>query len=579
MDERAELLAFLGSSDGFGGGGVAIETAVTHISTVLLIGARAIKLKHRLRLPYLDFTTPEQRLQACLDELRLNRRTAPSLYRAVHRITREENGRLALNGGGPLVDAVVEMVRFDERTLFDRLAREGELTLGDVELLARAIARLHGEAEPVRSEGARRMARVLAINESALQQASVFTQAEIGPVIQACRQAFETIRGRLDPRARGGFVRRCHGDLHLRNICKVDGVPTLFDCLEFSDDLATTDVLYDLAFVLMDLWRRKLPVHANTLFNRYVDETGDEAGAALLPFFMAVRAMVRAHVTAAQIGTSELSCAWIRAEARGYLELARDLLAPKVASLVAIGGYSGSGKSTVATRIAPAIGPAPGARILASDRIRKHLFGVQADTRLAGDAYAPAVSKTVYDTALACADVVLGAGHSVLCEAVFDRAAARAAVEALARRRGVAFRPLWLEAPAGLLMRRVAARRNDPSDATPEVVMAQLARPNPPHDWPRLCTTGDLDTVCAAAQIATGLEIGISLAPPCAPMRIPSRDLAPLTCASALAGAHSPRRADTASKTVGLDGLVRAPAGPTILPLPDEPGRRLRLPH
>lgn len=575
MTERSDILAFLASPDGFGGAPEGVGTAVTHISTVLLIGDRAIKLKHAVRLPYLDFSTPEQRLQACLDELRLNRRTAPAIYRAVHRITREADGRLALNGGGTLEDAVVEMVRFDEQTLFDRLAREGRLTLTDAEQLAKAIARLHSGAEAVAGDGAPRMERVLAINERALQAVPVFSQAEIEPVIAACRQGFERLQDLLDQRARSGFVRRCHGDLHLRNICKVDGVPTLFDCLEFSEELATTDVLYDLAFVLMDLWRRKLPVHANTLFNRYIDETGDEAGAALLPFFMAVRAVVRAHVTAAQVGTSELSCAWIRSEARAYLDLSRDLLTPRPVSLIAIGGYSGSGKSTIATRIAPRIGPAPGARILASDRIRKHLFGVPAETRLEAGAYAPAFSETVYGTALASAGIVLAAGHSVLCEAVFDRASARAAVEALAQQRGVPFRPLWLEAPAGLLMRRVAARRHDPSDATPEVVMAQLARPTPPHDWPRLCNAGDLDTVCDAALLATGLEVKISLAAPCGPMRIPSRALAPLTCASALAGAH-PRQGGGAATTVGVDGLVRAKDAPAVLSFTDEPGGGLR---
>ncbi|MFN3670523.1 MAG: AAA family ATPase [Bosea sp. (in: a-proteobacteria)] len=571
MSARAEIVEFLASRHGFGSDG-GCKTVVTHISTVLLIGERAIKLKHPVRLPYLDFSTPERRLQACLDELRLNRRTAPTLYRAVHRITREADGRLALNGQGRLEDAVVEMARFDERTLFDRLAREGRLSLDDADALAKAIAALHGDAQPVAGAGAERMARVLALNETALRDVALFGPCEVQPIILACRQELERLQERLDQRARAGFVRRCHGDLHLRNICKVDGAPTLFDCLEFSEELATTDILYDLAFVLMDLWRRKLPVHANTLFNRYVDETGDEAGAALLPFFMAVRAMVRAHVTAAEIGATELSCAWIRSEARSYLALARDLLAIRPASLVAIGGFSGSGKSSVATRIAPQIGPAPGARILASDRIRKHLFGVPAETPLGAEAYAPALSETVYETALACADIVLAAGHAVICEAVFDRPSARAAVETLAQRRGVPFRPLWLEAPADLLMRRVAARRHDPSDATPEVVMSQLAKPTPPHDWPRLCTTGDLETVCEAAQLATDVQVTISLAAPCAQMRIPSRALAPLTCARALAKVEA--RPPSGARTVGADGLLRAGATPTVLSLVEETDRR-----
>lgn len=505
IDSQDEVLALLRSAAGAGAADV--KTITTHISTVLLVGQQAFKLKRPVHLPYVDFSTPQKRLAACERELLLNRRTAPALYRALRRVTRESDGRLALDGTGTLVDAVVEMARFDENGLFDRMAGEGRLTPALVTALARRIAAFHAEAEVDRScGGAQVMAAVLDVNERGLALTDVFAAAEVAALNGACRAALARHGALLDARARDGKVRRCHGDLHLRNICLVDGVPTLFDCLEFDEALATTDILYDLAFVLMDLWHRGLEGLANTLFNRYLDETGEEAGLSLLPFFMAVRATVRAHVVAVQVQGAGVDAAARRDEARSYLGLALACLQPGGARLVAVGGLSGSGKSTVAAAVAPGTGPVPGARILASDRIRKRRFGVAAETRLPAEAYLPDVSAQVYEELAGRAAEILRRGHGVVADAVFDRAPDRARIEDVATGAGVPFQGLWLEAGVETLLQRVAARHGDPSDATPDVVREQARRQPATVAWTRLATEAGPGEVCRLARQALALR-------------------------------------------------------------------------
>lgn len=514
-----ETICFLGTIKAFGDSAGIARTISTHISVVLLIGPRALKLKRPVKLPYLDLSTPQLRLTMCERELFLNRRTAPELYRAVHRITREPNGSLALNGQGELVDAVLEMKRFDDSLLFDRVAQDGRLTPADMAGLSGAIAEFHRSAAiGDDAEGARRMERVLAVNERAFAAACILPPEEVAEVNAACRAALARHAELLDRRAADGKVRRCHGDLHLRNICLVDGKPLLFDCLEFDEDLGTIDVLYDLAFILMDLWHRRLEPLANLLFNRYLDAAGDETGLRLLPFFMAVRAAVRAHVTAADASGSEPASAGKLAEAQSYLDLCRSFLNSKPPLLVAVGGYSGSGKSTVAAAIAPKLGPAPGARIAASDRIRKRLFGVSPETRLAQYAYTDEASTRTYQAMAESAENALLQGHAAVADAVFDRQLERDRISEVARRAGVPFRGIWLEAPADVLLQRVATRQSDPSDATADVVIAQLVRRGVAMDWTRIGAQADGKAVAAAAIAAIGAGTAVQAAWPAPPL-------------------------------------------------------------
>ncbi len=479
--DQSDAIAFLSSlSD-------VTERHDTHISIIILSGNRAYKLKRSVRFPYLDFSTADLRLHACRRELELNRRTAPSLYIAVRRITREADG-LTFDGTGETIDSVVEMRRFDQRNLFSEIANRNELAPTLLAKTALAIADFHRAATiDHRRTGSEIIRDVLSLNSQSMKSAGIFEAERVLALDSKLNGALDRCAGLLDERERAGKVRHCHGDLHLRNICLLEGVPTLFDCLEFDDDLATTDVLYDLAFLLMDLWHLGLRTEANWLFNRYFDAAEEDDGVALVPFFMAIRATVRAHVGAVQ--SVDKSASALR-EARIYFDYAHSLLETRPAVLVGIGGLSGSGKSSVAAAAAHCLGPPPGARVLSSDRIRKHLYGVPAETRLPPEAYRPDVSRRVYAEQIHAAAAYLKNGYAVIADAVFDRTEDRHRIEAAAPY-AVPFKGFWLEAPLDVLMDRVNGRVGDPSDATASVLRQQAERATR-TEWQALSSRGNV---------------------------------------------------------------------------------------
>ncbi|PLP55626.1 aminoglycoside phosphotransferase [Mesorhizobium loti] len=453
-----------------------VERIETHISQIFLVGLRAFKLKRAVRLPYVDFSTPALRLTACQKEVELNAETAPGLYAGVRRIT-HDGDRIALDGTGELIDAVIEMVRFDQSRLLDRMAVAGKLTPGLMTQVARMVVLYHRGVPAVHSgSGSSNIGGVLDINSAGFATSHVFDTAEVEALTETFRATLARHSCLLDEREAAGRVRRCHGDLHLRNICLLNEEPHLFDCIEFNDQIATIDILYDLAFLLMDLWHRGFPHFANLVMNRYLDEADDEDGFVLLPFFMAVRAAVRAHVTATQVEEGSQDDARLTAEARSYFELARSLLTETPPRLIAIGGLSGSGKTTVAEAIAHGIGAPPGARIIESDRIRKALHGVPAETRLPDKAYRPEVSERVYRQIAWRSDLILAQGGCVLADAVFDKPGNRDSIERVARDRSVPFAGFWLTADPSILWSRIRERKDNPSDATVDILSRQLQR-------------------------------------------------------------------------------------------------------
>lgn len=485
FDDQTEAIAFL--ADPASHHVTTVETMETHISRIFLAGDQAFKMKRSVKLPYADFSTPELRLATCRKELDLNSRTAPEIYLGVRRITRKADGRLEFDGGGKLVDAVVEMRRFEQSALLDRMAQAGTLSPALMTETARTILHFHRGAPVVHSGGgAKNIEGVLDINRAGFATSHVFAQAEIEKLDTAFRTGLMRHASRLDHRDAAGKVRRCHGDLHLRNICLIEGEPRLFDCIEFNEKIATTDVLYDLGFLLMDLWYRGLPELANLVANRYLDEADDEDGFTLLPFFMAIRATVRAHVTATQAGESDDPSGRLAKEARRYFDLASSLLLERPARLIAIGGLSGSGKTTVAEALAAHVGAPPGARIIESDRIRKAMHGVPPETRLPAKAYRADVSERVYREMAWRADLILSEGGSVVADAVFDRPSDRARIEKVAAERGVPFQGVWLAAGPDVLWQRVEHRSGGPSDATVDVLSQQLQRDPGVVNWQRL---------------------------------------------------------------------------------------------
>jgi aminoglycoside phosphotransferase family enzyme/predicted kinase len=496
MSEEAqrETVAFLTDPNAYSG--QKVETITTHASRIFLAGDRVYKLKRAVKFSYLDFSTSELRRKSCAEELRLNRRTAPNLYLEVQPITREAKG-LALNGKGEPIDWVVVMARFPQEALFSRLAEDNKLTSDLMRRLADRIAAFHRAAEVTPDFGGiKGVEQVIGINDENLRrdgppEISV-SDAEV--LADSARKTAAALAALLERRRQAGRVRQCHGDLHLRNICLIDGAPTLFDCIEFNPSLAAIDVLYDLAFLMMDLIHRGDRTEAAIVFNRYLDVSDESDGIAAMPLFLALRAWVRAHVTA----TAAKSGAGDAAEARRYFDLARDFLQPRPPRLLAVGGLSGTGKSTIAAILSGRVADSP-ARVLRSDVIRKRLFGAAPEDRLPADAYSQQTTERVYAQLESEAQSAIEAGCSVILDAVSAKVGERTAFAALARRLNVPFDGIWLEAPPEILRQRIGARKNDASDADQAVLEKQLGYDLGALDWHRVDASSTPDVVVDAA--------------------------------------------------------------------------------
>jgi aminoglycoside phosphotransferase family enzyme/predicted kinase len=423
-----------------------------------------------------DFTTPERRYWALERELEFNRATAPDIYRAVRRITRRAGGGLEFDGPGEVIDQVLEMRRFPDEAVLSATpeALDGEMA----EALGRTIARIHAEA-PLRAVSG--LAYTVPSNTSVLSElAPQLGEAATAQLIAATEAEYRRLRPLLDARAQAGFSRRCHGDLHLGNLLVEQGRPVLFDCIEFNDALSDIDVFYDLAFLLMDLDFRGRREPAVRVLSGYLDEAARRFGPSLweglaaLPLMLSVRAAVRAHV-GAHSGDACLG--------RRYLGAALAHLSPPPPVLAAVGGRSGSGKSSLARKLAPSLGAAPGAVILRSDEIRKRQAGLAPTDRAPPQAYGAQADAAVFDELFAVAETLLRAGRAVVLDATFLGPELRERAEAAARTAATPFHGLWLEAPASVLEARVAGRSGDASDADVAVLRAQLARDPGAMNW------------------------------------------------------------------------------------------------
>jgi aminoglycoside phosphotransferase family enzyme len=501
-DDQSDVIAFLTAKETHGG--ASVERIDTHTAFVFLAGDRAYKLKRAVRFDYLDFSTVERRHRFCDAELRLNQRMAPDIYRRVVAVTREQDGSLALGGSGLPVDWLVEMNRFDQEALFDRLAAADRLDLDLMGPLATAVAEFHRSAEHRLDHGGKPGMRwVIEGNAAGF---AAFGTGCLDP--SACDRVTDRALcelGRrsvlLEGRRRSGSVRQCHGDLHLRNIVLLEGRPTLFDGVEFNDEISCIDVFYDIAFLLMDLWRRRLPRHANVVLNRYLSETGDFEALALLPLFLSCRAAVRAKTsaTAARLQPEQNRRAELQGLSRQYLEMAEQLLHPAAAVLVGIGGFSGSGKSTLALSLAPGLGAVPGAVVLRSDEIRKRLCGVAPLQRLGPEGYRPSVSDSVYRALADRAAGIIRDGHSAIVDAVYARSGDRETLERVASEGSVPFVGLWLDAPESTLIARARQRHNDPSDADAQVIRMQRDAGAGTMGWQRVDASRAVEDVLRSA--------------------------------------------------------------------------------
>ncbi len=496
--DQAAVAEFLARPESHGlAHGETVERIDTHGAMVFLAGDRVYKMKRAVRFPYMDFSTLELRHRACEREVTLNRRTAPELYLGVVTVTRGDDGALQFGGNGQKIEYAVEMQRFEQASLFDRMAQSSELSDSHLDQLAGAIAEFHAAAEISHDAafgGRGGMAWVIEENYQEHQLfPGLFPPEAAAALDRSGHSALSALTDLLDARRQDGYVRHCHGDLHLRNICLLDGKPALFDAIEFNDALAVIDTLYDLAFLLMDFEHRNMRPAANRVFNRYLGESGDFTGLAALPLFMSARAGVRAKTGAVQAEALEDQTAadGARSEARAYLGLAASLLAIEKPHLIAVGGLSGSGKTTLARRLAPTIGHAPGALHIRSDAIRKHLFDWHETTPLGPDGYTPEANRRVYAELARQAKAGLAGGYAVVVDAVFAKQSERAEIEKLASEEAVPFTGLWLEAPAECMRKRITGRHNDASDATPVILRQQLEYDLGEMAWQRLDSSGD----------------------------------------------------------------------------------------
>ncbi len=454
----------------------------THLSWVLLTGDWAYKLKKPLRFSFVDFSTIDKRHAACLEELRLNRRTAAVLYDQVVPLVETEAGP-RFGSTGKVLEYAVRMRQFPQADILLNVAKSGRLTETMVVALSRSIAALHRQASVVAQESGFGISAVIRREMSDCLEELAHSGLCAGATafLTQVRTWADAEGERLEPhfamRRRDGFVRECHGDLHLGNIVLVDGAPVPFDCIEFNPELRFTDVVNDVAFVTMDLHSLEFSRLAWQFLNGWLEESGDFGGLIGFRYYQVYRALVRAKVAAIRLsqGGGATESLNHQDEVRRYLALAADLSRPTQPALILMHGVSGSGKSTVARRIS---GELAGIRIR-SDVERKRLFGAwppEPGVHPPDDLYSPQATSRTYEHLLAVTERLLGEGFLVIVDAAFLREYDRLRFRQLARRLQCPWIIACCEADDRVLEERVNARQaagGDPSDATVAVLIAQ----------------------------------------------------------------------------------------------------------
>jgi uncharacterized protein len=456
-----------------------IQLMQTHASVVLLTGDFAYKLKKPVNFGFLDYSTVINRQHFCEEEIRLNQRGAKELYLAVLPISKQGN-KYQLGNDGEIVDYAVKMVQFPQSALLINLFESGQITTDDIAEMGRVVAQFHGEAqtsEYISSFGTVAKIRQSIddnyrqtekyIGRSQTQQQYTETKAYTDRFLIEHEQLF------LD-RIAGGFIRECHGDLHLRNICRWHDKILLFDCIEFNEPFRFVDTMYDVAFAVMDLEARGRKDLANQFLNTYAEQTGDWAGLQVLPMYLSRQAYVRAKVTSFLLddaGVSSVDRAAAAETAGNYYHQAWAYTQSKQGRLIMLSGLSGSGKSTLGKQIATSLG---GVQIR-SDAVRKHLGGIPLLTKGDDNLYTPEMTDRTYQEVLLLGAKLTAQGWTVILDAKYDRQSLRTAVINLAQSEGIQLDIIYCNVPESVLFDRLARRTGDIADATVDLLASQQA--------------------------------------------------------------------------------------------------------
>lgn len=506
MSQQAQIIAFLSNSTSYGENIDSIVRLDTHCSHIFLAGAYAYKMKREVKYPFLDFSTLEKRHAAAANELTVNQRFSGDLYLGLSAVMRLPEGGLVLTERpekepGEVVEWLVTMRRFEQDALYSARAAQHLISLDEVIALADLVTDLH-QKSPRSLDAAQALSDLSRVHGDNLtffaERPQLLGKGVAANILQPCSTLLSANKELLIRRAQQGFYRHCHGDLHLANIVQYEGRPVAFDAIEFDDRLATIDIHYDLAFLLMDLWHYGLTSEANMLLNRYLTRIQQPLdaleGLALLPLFLALRALIRLKAAAwkQERASNVMGDRSGGVEIEAYAALALACLRLQRPLLIAIGGLSGTGKSSVARALAPLMGTVPGAIVVRSDVERKALFGFGESTRLPADAYREEVTAQVYERLVAKAERILAAGYCAIIDSVSARPEQRDNIKMLAERTGVPLLGFWLTAPLEVLSQRVASRRHDASDAGVSVVEQQISYETGPIDWHVVDASGDI---------------------------------------------------------------------------------------
>ncbi|PZV08690.1 MAG: adenylyl-sulfate kinase [Leptolyngbya sp.] len=457
-----------------------IQLLQTHVSYVLLTGDYAYKVKKPVNFGFLDYSTLEKRHHFCQEELRLNQRGAGALYLEV--VALGQTGDTYHLGSGTTVEYAVKMVQFPQDTLLSALYDRNELTEALMTELAVAVADFHLGAETndhIRTFGAVEQIRQ-AFDENYEQTLGFIggpqTQVQFDKTKAYTDTFFATHGDLFERRVAQNWIRACHGDLHLNNLCRWQGQLYLFDCIEFNEPFRYVDVMYDVGFVVMDLLSKDCAALATVFLNHYIERTGDWEGVQLLPLYISRQAYVRAKVTSFLLGDPSVDEETKRKAAEtaaGYYRLAWSVCQPRSGAVYLMAGLSGSGKSTTARQLASQIN----AIHLRSDAVRKHLAGVPLDQRGDDSLYTPEMTEKTYDRLLTLGIALAQAGYPVILDAKYDRQSLRQTAITAIQRAALPLTILHCTAPPEVLEQRVRDRAGDIADATVAVLQRQHMEP------------------------------------------------------------------------------------------------------